>query len=65
MACRAQVNAQGIVGPGHRKAVVACIRAKRPGLAKRMICRGKGRHMGLRGASLHAFVRKCRFGSAG
>jgi hypothetical protein len=59
--CRSRANAHGLVGHERRHAVLACVRAKRPMLAARMVCRQKGHRMGLhfRTEQMHLFVRKC------
>jgi hypothetical protein len=62
--CRAAADEQNLVGRPHRRAVLACVRAKRPDVAKRMICRHKGKHMGLSGAALKSFIHKCKSGGA-
>ena len=60
-ACRGRAMAQGLSGGQRHYAVVACVRAKRPHLASRMICRHKGRRLGIpfHTGQMHAFMRKC------
>jgi hypothetical protein len=59
--CRSRASAHGLVGHERRHAVLACVRAQRPHLAARMVCRQKGHRMGLRFRTeqMHMFVRKC------
>jgi hypothetical protein len=59
--CRSRAIAHGLVGRERRHSVLACVRAKRPLLAARMVCRQKGRRIGLHyhTEQMHAFVRKC------
>jgi hypothetical protein len=59
--CRSRAIAHGLIGRERRHSVLACVRAKRPHLAARMVCRQKGRRMGLhyRTEQMHLFVRKC------
>jgi hypothetical protein len=61
MSCRSRAMAQGLSGGARRHAVLACVRAKRPALASRMVCRHKGHRLGIafRTGQMHAFVRKC------
>ncbi|MGO8833693.1 MAG: hypothetical protein ACLQE9_12890 [Roseiarcus sp.] len=66
MSCRSRAIAHGLVGHQRRLAVLSCVRAKRPLLAARMVCRQKGKRLGLypHSARLHAYVRRC-LGRAG
>jgi hypothetical protein len=59
--CRSRASARGLIGHQRRQAVLACVRAKKPHLAARMICRHKGKMAGLHAhsAQLHAYVRRC------
>ncbi len=59
--CRSRAIAHGLMGYQRRHAVLACVRAQRPHLAARMVCRQKGRRIGLhyRTEQMHLFVRKC------
>ena len=59
--CRSRASAHGLIGRSRRQAVLSCVRAKRPRLAARMICRRKGRLAGLhfRTYEMRAFVRRC------
>jgi hypothetical protein len=61
MSCRSRAMAEGLSGGARRHAVLACVSAKRPRLASRMICRHKGHRLGIawRTGQMHAFVRKC------
>jgi hypothetical protein len=58
--CRSNASAQGLTGHSRREAVLSCVRAQRPGLAIRMVCRHEGKKMGLSHQSLRAFVKKCK-----
>jgi hypothetical protein len=59
--CRSSASAKGLTGRPRRQAVLSCVRAKRPGLAARMVCRRKGKMAGLHAHTdqLRAYVRKC------
>jgi hypothetical protein len=63
--CRSEAIAHGLKGHERRQSVLSCVRAQRPDLAVRMICRHKGKKMGLNHQSLRAFVKKCKTGRAG
>jgi hypothetical protein len=59
--CRSAAAAHGLFGQQRQVAVLSCVRAKRPMVAQRMVCRRRGRGLGLypHTARLHAYVRRC------
>ena len=61
MSCRSRAMSEGLSGGSRRHAVLACVRAKRPVLASRMVCRHNGHRLGIawRTGQMHAFVRRC------
>ena len=61
MSCRSRAMSEGLSPGSRRHAVLACVRAKRPRLASRMVCRHSGHRLGIpfRTGQMHAFVRRC------